>query len=425
MLNELRFCVLWSRELSKTYAQYPVQEMANDPEKKQLLPWPPYAGQSENAAGFAPHASRAAVKASSPVAATTRLPDKVEQPVTLDENEWLACVQRFEAAVPEELPEVGSLQEIRAVRRQAAKEAKKYRAARRVYRLQRKTQQKAEQLKKIEAAAAAGRAAHAAFERRKSRHDYQYTKQDNYGDILLSRAAEGQPVRVAQLRTASAGEMSCLPTALLALSKTHTQEVRLDSRAQFSVAGMELRKYGRCVTRHAPVDIVEGFGGGRSRVLGVWRFLGTTQYQQRIAVGALVVQGQDDEFLIGEDWMVEKQVKMDFRKKELKYRDERGDKVILPFTCNGIPSLRQGERNAAVVRLAKTVKLTTNTRNIVRVAVDAPDGATGIFLPKPGTKRHLLIAPTVDVVRDGVVRIAVLNVEGKREKLPAREALGT
>ncbi|KAE9036536.1 hypothetical protein PR002_g7038 [Phytophthora rubi] len=109
---------------------------------------------------------------------------------------------------------------------------------------------------------------------------------------------------------------------------------------------------------------------------------------------------------------------MDFRKKELKYRDERGDKVILPFTCNGITSLRQGERNAAVVRLAKTVKLTTNTRNIVRVAVDAPDGTTGIFLPKTGTKRHLLVAPTVDVVRDGVVRIAVLNVEGKREKLP-------
>ncbi|KAE9006791.1 hypothetical protein PR003_g7160 [Phytophthora rubi] len=72
MLNELRFCVLWSRELSRTYAQYPVQEMANDPEKKQLLTWPPYAGQSENGAGFAPHASRAAVNASSPVAATTR-----------------------------------------------------------------------------------------------------------------------------------------------------------------------------------------------------------------------------------------------------------------------------------------------------------------------------------------------------------------
>ncbi|KAE8880472.1 hypothetical protein PF002_g9545 [Phytophthora fragariae] len=48
MLNELRFCVFWSRELSRSYAQYPVQEMANDQEKKQLLPWPPYAGQSSS-----------------------------------------------------------------------------------------------------------------------------------------------------------------------------------------------------------------------------------------------------------------------------------------------------------------------------------------------------------------------------------------
>ncbi|KAE9075224.1 hypothetical protein PF010_g24387 [Phytophthora fragariae] len=35
-------------KLSRSYAQYPVQEMANDQEKKQLLPWPPYAGQSSS-----------------------------------------------------------------------------------------------------------------------------------------------------------------------------------------------------------------------------------------------------------------------------------------------------------------------------------------------------------------------------------------
>ncbi|KAE9058305.1 hypothetical protein PF007_g31346, partial [Phytophthora fragariae] len=37
----------------------------------------------------------------------------------------------------------------------------------------------------------------------------------------------------------------------------------------------------------------------------------------------------------------------------------------------------------------------------------------------------LLIAPTVDTVKDGMVSVVVLNVEGRREKLPAREALGT
>ncbi|GMF36060.1 unnamed protein product [Phytophthora fragariaefolia] len=83
-----------------------------------------------------------------------------------------------------------------------------------------------------------------------------------------------------------------------------------------------------------------------------------------------------------------------------------------------------GEERCAVVRLAKTVKLPTNTRSIVRVKVDAADGTTGVFLPKWGGKRHLMVASTVDTVRNGMVQIAVLNVEGRREKLPAGEASG-
>ncbi|GMF18402.1 unnamed protein product [Phytophthora fragariaefolia] len=80
--------------------------------------------------------------------------------------------------------------------------------------------------------------------------------------------------------------------------------------------------------------------------------------------------------------MLDKQVKMDLSKRELKYRDTSGQKIILPFTCHGISTL-----------------------------------------PKNGGKRHLMMAPTVDTVRNGTVRIAVLNVEGRREKLLAREAL--
>jgi hypothetical protein len=69
--------------------------------------------------------------------------------------------------------------------------------------------------------------------------------------------------------------MTSLPTALLAVSRNRTLEVRLDTCAQFSIAGDALRQYGRCLTRSAPVDIVEGFGGGQARVLGVWQFVGT------------------------------------------------------------------------------------------------------------------------------------------------------
>ncbi|KAE8954519.1 hypothetical protein PR002_g32064 [Phytophthora rubi] len=69
--------------------------------------------------------------------------------------------------------------------------------------------------------------------------------------------------------------------------------------------------------------------------------------------------------------------------------------------------------------------MTTNTLNLVRVKVDAPDGTTGVFVPKPSSKRHLMMSPTAATVHEGVVRVAVLNIEGKREKLPAREVLGT
>ncbi|GMF42816.1 unnamed protein product [Phytophthora fragariaefolia] len=254
-------------------------------------------------------------------------------------------------------------------------------------------------------------------------HKYQYEQQGCYKYTELRDDGSGKTLRVVQLRAATAGKPNCLPTALLGLTKTRTQEGRLDTCAQFSVAGIYIKQYGRHLKRNAPVDI-EGFGGGTSRVLGVWRFIGTTQYQQRMTVDALLVDDQGDEFVVGDDWMLEKQVNMDFSKRELKYRDTSGQKIILRFTCHGVRTLPQNEERCAIVRLAKTVKLTTNTRNVICAKVDAVDGTIGVFLPKNGGKRHLMMATTVDSVRNGTVRIAVLNAEGRREKLPAREALG-
>ncbi|KAE9001222.1 hypothetical protein PR001_g18584 [Phytophthora rubi] len=156
--------------------------------------------------------------------------------------------------------------------------------------------------------------------------------------------------------------------------------------------GSRRKRHYCCLSRDAPVDVVEGFGGGTSRVLGVWRFVGTALYQQCITVDALLVEWQSDELLIGEDWMVERQVKMDFGDRELKYHDEGGQNVILPFTCHGVSMLQQaGQKRMVVVRLAKTVKLATNTRSVVQMG------------------------EMVSVVVRG----------GRREKLPAREALGT
>ncbi|POM64080.1 Hypothetical protein PHPALM_20442 [Phytophthora palmivora] len=336
-------------------------------------------------------------------------------PRKLSEDEWQKKVARCEHEAPNNLTEIYSLAEIRAERRRAVKAAKRFRTAKRLWRLQQKQGQQQSAVDERASEQPKKRAP----QRRKTKA-YQYERQGCYGDVELRKDDGGHYLRVAQLRAVGTSAPICLPTALLALTKKHVQEVRLDSCAQYSVAGEELRKYGRCLTGNAAVDILEGFRGGTSRVLGVWRFLGTTRYQQRITINTLLVEGQGDELLVGDDWM------MDFGTRELTYIDVQGQKVILPFTCHGVSTLPQLDQpRKAVVRLAKTRKLGTNTYNIVKLHVDAEDGTTGIFMPKPCSKRHLLLAPTVDIVWHGTVSAQVLNVESRREKLPAREALGT
>lgn len=355
----------------------------------------------------------------SPVPVVARVPEPEVRPDT--DAEWAERVRRFEASVPQYLEEMGTLEEMRSVRKILRKEIKEFKAARRRRRLQQKALMKA----KIEAARAAGQAARRQKRGRKIRDMDTYRQQHAYGDVELVQAEDGRTLRVAQLRAVGATPTSQLPTTILRMGE-RVQEVRLDTCAQYSVAGSGLRKYGQCITREAPVDIVEGFGGGRSRVLGVWRFRGTTRYQQTVVINALVVEGQGEELLLGEDWMVEHRVKLDFGKGELKYRAEDCQKVILPFSCNGSrPLLHPTKAHKVTVRMAKTVKLATNTRSTVSVLVNAEEGSTGIFLPKPTAKRHLLMAPTLSTVTNGMAKVAVLNIEGRREKLPARAELGT
>ncbi|GMF50459.1 unnamed protein product [Phytophthora fragariaefolia] len=324
-------------------------ELVRREERRRLTPTPTAGGKPKKEMKLPDTPMVVSVMAQAPTGQSTRI----------DDDQWVAVRHHYEENVPQRLKEQGSLKEMRAARRHALKEAKRYRAARRLKRLRRRQ----EALDRMKYAEAAGKPIRVGGDKQAKKTKYRYEKQGNYGDLELREAEGGTTTRVAQLRTANAGSPSCLPTALLTFTKIHTQEVRLDSCAQFSIAGIELRRFGQCITRDAPVDIVEGFGGGTSRVLGVWRFVGTTQYQQRITIDALVVDGQGDGFLVGEDWMVQQQVKMDFRRREFKYQDGNGQK-------------------------------------------------------------HLMIAPTVDTVRNGMVTIAAVNVEGRREQLPARESLG-
>ncbi|POM58645.1 LOW QUALITY PROTEIN: Hypothetical protein PHPALM_36685 [Phytophthora palmivora] len=326
----------------------------------------------------------------------------------------------FPNRIPQYLDEIGTLQDMRAAHRRAKKEIKLFKCARRYKRLQ--LQSRRQDLASINQSPGGN------HKKSRSKHKpaYYYEQQCQYEDVKTHIKDDGMSLRIGKLRSAYHDEPNGLPTVLLAMRNKHVQEVRLDTCTQYSVAGSGVRKYGRCITRKAPVDIVEGFGGGQLRVLGIWEFCGSTRYRQRVLINALVVDGQGNEMLIGEDWMMEHQAKMDFGKQELVYGDGFGTKVILPCTCCSIPSQRTCQYSmAAIVRLARTVKLATNTRSIISIAVAGQEGSTGIFLPKPTFKRHLLLAPTLTTVLNGMAKVAVLNIEGKREKLPARADLGT
>ncbi|KAE9138990.1 hypothetical protein PF007_g1195 [Phytophthora fragariae] len=201
--------------------------------------------------------------------------------------------------LPAVLEEERTLAEMRAAKKRAISAVKKYKVSRRVYRLQRKQQQE-EQRRSVDIS-------HQRPEdrkrSRKKNDGYTFARQGNYGDVEL--VTRGQ---------------------------------------QYGAAGSKLRKYGRCLTRNAPIDMEVGFVDGRSLLLGVWRFLGTTRYQQRVTIDALVVEGHGSKFPVGEDWMVERQAKMGFGARELKYRDADGRS---PFFSSRVVAARPRSRRAS------------------------------------------------------------------------------
>jgi hypothetical protein len=215
----------------------------------------------------------------------------------------------------------------------------------------------------------------------------------------------GKLARVAKLKAARAVAEDLLPTAMVEV-KGECKSIKLDTCAQYSVAGKWWQRYGEQLDTVAPVDYMEGFSGTAVKVLGVWRFQFKTQYQQPMVVDTLLVDSDTRDFLVGEDWMYDHGVKIDFTCSEMKWYD--GDvKMVVPFSGIGTAP-RQGTQ-AAKVRLIKRAKVHTQTAHNVRLAVAAPEGTTGVFMPKAsprqaGTtrgRRHLLLAPTIATVVDG------------------------
>ncbi|KAG6582929.1 Enzymatic Polyprotein [Phytophthora cinnamomi] len=141
-----------------------------------------------------------------------------------------------------------------------------------------------------------------------------------------------RPMRVGQLPSVQAPTVSTLPTAVVRV-QGEQRRIKPDTGAQYSVAGEKWRQYGEKQHKLPPLDYVEGFTAVVSRVLGAWGFKFRTQYEQTMEVDALIVEGATEEFLLGEDWMLRKGVKIDFISCEMKWHEDDTKKIV-PFQCS-------------------------------------------------------------------------------------------
>ncbi|KAE8971594.1 hypothetical protein PR001_g26841, partial [Phytophthora rubi] len=194
--------------------------------------------------------------------------------------------------------------------------------------------------------------------------------------------------------------------------------VKLDSGARYSVAGTDWMLRGERARRPPPVEVVEGIGGFMLDVIGVWTFHMRNAYGQAVIVEACIIDGCTDEFLIGVDFLQHHKAVMDFEKNEVRY-DEKQQQVVIPFRTD---TGGNGAKVAAV-RLVSRAKLTRSAVTPVEVAVAAPDGEEGVFVPTM-TCGSVMLAATVTTSRNGKAVVPMINVQGGKAKLPSKKELG-
>ncbi|TYZ68334.1 hypothetical protein PybrP1_000719 [[Pythium] brassicae (nom. inval.)] len=119
-----------------------------------------------------------------------------------------------------------------------------------------------------------------------------------------------------------------------------------------------------------------------------------------------------EELLLGNDFRVPRRAAVNYETFALTY-DEGGKRMELPFDCDVADS---AEGESAMVRLVRKQKLNTESRVNVELKVDAPEGALGVFTPYAGKQKHLLLAPTMELL-EVQGELAPQAVRGWIEKL--------
>ncbi|GMF26487.1 unnamed protein product [Phytophthora fragariaefolia] len=203
--------------------------------------------------------------------------------------------------------------------------------------------------------------------------------------IRLSRTRRSddgaRPARVGRLRAVQEPTVESLPTAQVRVGG-EWRDIKLNTGAQFCVAGESWKGHGERLGTFPPVDFVEGFTGAVAKVEGVWRFRFKTQYGQAMVVDALVVEGAAEEYILGEDWMMQNGVKIDFTSSEMKWCQE--DRAVF---------VHEERRECG----------TSGARPVSTEAA----------------------APTLTRVSGGKIVVPVMNFVGRTAQLPAQEKIGT
>lgn len=103
----------------------------------------------------------------------------------------------------------------------------------------------------------------------------------------------------------------------------------------------------------------------------------TTVYNQVIPMNARVIDGCDDELILGKNFLLQKNAVIDFETCDVKYR-EGDETIIVFFSCAG--SLRSANGIRAI-RAVRWQQMASESRTIIKVLAAAREGSDVWFLP--------------------------------------------
>ncbi|OWY97706.1 hypothetical protein PHMEG_00031703 [Phytophthora megakarya] len=144
----------------------------------------------------------------------------------------------------------------------------------------------------------------------------------------------------------------------------------------------------------------------------MWRFQFKTVFGETVYADPCILDGCMHDFLLGVDFRRQQGATMNFQRNELSYRDD-DRKVIIPLhTTEGATNEANGARVAAV-RMTKRTQLQDRAVTSVEVAVAAPDGEVGIFVPSRRTGAVMLSATVTTVQNDKACMPMVNSANGR------------